>query len=115
MLSRQMVDSPPRGTERILLVEDNPAVRKSTARLLGMLGYQVGVACDGADALSVLAREGEVILDEPGIYQQPLDDVNDDVSGDRVPDAALVAVDAHCNSLSEFAAALPERQPDCQH
>jgi maleylacetoacetate isomerase len=28
---------------------------------------------------------------------------------------ALVAVDAHCNSLSEFAAALPERQPDCQH
>ena len=28
---------------------------------------------------------------------------------------ALVAVDAHCNALPEFEAALPERQPDCQH
>lgn len=28
---------------------------------------------------------------------------------------ALVAVDAHCNSLAEFEAALPERQPDCRH
>lgn len=37
--------------------------------------------------------DGEVVLDEPGIYQQPLDEVNDDVAGDPVPDVVLAAVD----------------------
>jgi peroxiredoxin len=37
--------------------------------------------------------DGDVLLDEPGIYQQPVDGVNADVEGDRVPDTALVAVD----------------------
>ena len=41
----------PRGHERILLVEDNDAVRTSTAKLLGALGYAVETAIDGVDAL----------------------------------------------------------------
>lgn len=36
------------------------------------------------------AVDGEFVLDEPGIYQQPLDDVNVDASGERLPDVALV-------------------------
>jgi PAS domain S-box-containing protein len=44
----------PRGTERVLLVEDNTAVRKSMAKLLGSLGYQVSLAEDGRDALDQL-------------------------------------------------------------
>ena len=41
--------------------------------------------------------DGEVLLDEPGIYQQPTDAVNPDVAGEAVPeeglqDAAGVAV-----------------------
>jgi two-component system, cell cycle sensor histidine kinase and response regulator CckA len=38
--------------ERILLVEDNDAVRKSTAKLLAALGYEVETACDGVEALA---------------------------------------------------------------
>ena len=37
--------------------------------------------------------DGEVLLDEPGIYQQPVEDVNGDVTGDRLPDVDLVDVD----------------------
>lgn len=44
------------------------------------------------------AVDGEFVLDEPGIYQQPLDDVNVDVSGERLPDVPLV--DAAGTSVS---------------
>ena len=40
--------------ESILLVEDNDGVRRSTAKLLRSLGYQVEVACDGTEALERL-------------------------------------------------------------
>ena len=45
--------------------------------------------------------DGDVLLDEPGIYQQPVDDVNDDVSGDRVPGVALEAIDGTEVSLTD--------------
>ena len=44
----------PRGHERVLLVEDNVAVRKSAAKLLAALGYQVETAADGVDALETI-------------------------------------------------------------
>lgn len=37
--------------------------------------------------------DGEAILDEPGVYQQPLDDVNGDVVGVALPDVELEDVD----------------------
>jgi PAS domain S-box-containing protein len=43
----------PRGTETILLVEDDPALREMAATLLGRLGYTVLTAADGLDALNV--------------------------------------------------------------
>ena len=33
--------------------------------------------------------DGEFVLDEPGVFQQPLDDVNGDTAGDRLPDVQL--------------------------
>ncbi|HEY2916854.1 MAG TPA: response regulator, partial [Candidatus Limnocylindrales bacterium] len=44
------------GSERILLVEDEPAVRDMTRRILERAGYQVVVAEDGDAALATVDR-----------------------------------------------------------
>jgi len=46
--------------------------------------------------------DGSFVLDEPGVFQQPLDDVNQDSSGDRVPDTALTDADEVAHRLSEY-------------
>ncbi len=46
----------PRGTERILLADDEPAVRDVTQRTLRALGYIVTTANDGIQALEALDR-----------------------------------------------------------
>jgi len=45
------------GNERILIVEDEPLVRRMTVRCLSMLGYRVVEAVSGPDALRVWERE----------------------------------------------------------
>ena len=46
-----------RGAERILLVEDDEAVRRMTARVLGVHGYRVVEARDGEEGVSVFRAE----------------------------------------------------------
>ena len=51
------------GGETILLVEDDPRVRRLCQRVLGRAGYEVLVAEDGEEALRVsAAHEGEIDL-----------------------------------------------------
>ena len=54
------VASPPisRGSETILLVEDEAPVRNLALRVLSELGYNVLVACDGQDAIELQANHG---------------------------------------------------------
>ena len=53
--------SPAVGHETILLVEDEPELRSVTKRILASRGYDVIVACDGAEALEIaLADEGRI-------------------------------------------------------
>lgn len=51
------------GTETILFVEDDPALRKMAATLMGKLGYNVLVAADGLDALNQISVHGGERLD----------------------------------------------------
>ncbi len=48
---RQLEDAPPGGSETLLLVEDEPSIRRLARILLERLGYSVLVAADGEEAL----------------------------------------------------------------
>ena len=43
---------------RILIAEDEEALRAMCARALSTAGHEVKTACDGGDALDLLQREG---------------------------------------------------------
>ncbi len=53
----------PRGTERILLVEDDPALREMAAMVLVRLGYAVQSASDGVSALKIAEEDDDGSLD----------------------------------------------------
>ena len=46
----------PKGTESVLIVEDEAAVRRLATSVLRDRGYQVQEACDGAEALAVINK-----------------------------------------------------------
>ncbi|MEX1108719.1 MAG: cache domain-containing protein [Dongiaceae bacterium] len=52
----------PKGNETILIVEDDPAVRRIVAGMVASLGYDTHEATDCADALQRLERNGKVDL-----------------------------------------------------
>jgi CheY-like chemotaxis protein len=53
--------SVPRGSETVLLVEDEPDVRDLLGEILGMQGYRVLVAADGEEALAAIDRHAEAV------------------------------------------------------
>jgi CheY-like chemotaxis protein len=54
-------ESMPRGSETVLLGEDEQSVRRGTAEFLGLQGYSVLEAKDGLDALAVAKNHGSTI------------------------------------------------------
>jgi len=64
---------PPQGTERIVLAEDDPGVRKATLLILEDLGYEVVAYPSGPDVLEALTKDDrpvELLLTDfemPGI------------------------------------------------
>ena len=53
----------PRGTETILLVEDDPALREMATQLLKRLGYTVLTAADSVGALALAEQQGPKSID----------------------------------------------------
>jgi two-component system response regulator MprA len=85
------------GGVRILVVDDEPAVRAALERALGLDGFEVGIAEDGHDALRAVQRERPelVVLD---VLMPGLDGIavcrRLRRDGDRTPILMLTARDA---------------------
>ncbi len=58
---RSVAEPVPQGSETVLLVEDNAALRMAVAEMLTSLGYHVWEAEDGAQALARFEREQDTI------------------------------------------------------
>ena len=62
-----LATQPPRGTERVLIIDDEVALRRSVSRALARLGYTVDVAENGAEGVRMVQGSPEaydlVILD----------------------------------------------------
>jgi CheY-like chemotaxis protein len=58
-LHLERLDSPglPRGSETVLLVEDDPALREMATTLLSRLGYKILAAANGVEALSLQQKQ----------------------------------------------------------
>ncbi|MEO7793526.1 MAG: ATP-binding protein, partial [Thermoanaerobaculia bacterium] len=104
--------SMPAGRERILLVEDDPAVRDFGLSLLSDLGYQVTTASDGIEARAVLDREGH------DSFQLLLTDVVMPRLGgaelarelrERTPELAVLFVSGYARNDAQVAALLGPR------
>jgi two-component system response regulator MprA len=81
---------------KILVVDDEPAVRDSLERALRLEGYEIGLAADGAEALATLSRDepDAVVLD---VMMPEVDGLEVcrrmRVMGDRTPVLMLTARD----------------------
>jgi peroxiredoxin len=67
--------------------------------IVGVVAVLATLAMLDRSAASV---DGEFVLDEPGVFQQPLDDVNADTAGERLPDVVLSDVSGAPVSLDEY-------------
>lgn len=82
---------------RVLIVEDDPDIREALADLMCSEGYQVELASDGAEAITLLERGGlpcAVLVDllMPGIVgQELLEYLRDDARLASVPVAIVSA------------------------
>lgn len=61
-------------------------------------GFALAAAIGDDDGV----HDGSFVLDQPGVFQQPFDDVNDDSTGARMPDPVLVDADGVEHRLSEY-------------
>ena len=60
-LAESAIDASPPSSETILLVEDDPSVRRLVHRVLSQRGYRVLTACSGNEALSLVANHKNTI------------------------------------------------------
>ncbi|HEX5574821.1 MAG TPA: response regulator, partial [Gemmatimonadales bacterium] len=79
------------GTARCLIVDDDPQVRQVLTRVIATQGLSPMEASSGADALSLLKREGEVPVCISDIYMPEMDGVTFLREAlQRYPDMAII-------------------------
>ena len=81
------------------------AHRRAAAIAAGCAVAAAGVTAAVAMALAddAPAVDGEFVLDQPGVYQEPTDELNPLIAGERLPEVDLLAVDDSAVSLADYA------------
>ena len=81
------------------------AHRRAAAIAAGCAVAAAGVTAAVAMALADDAPDvdGEFVLDQPGVYQEPTDELNPLIAGERLPAVDLLAVDDSTVSLADYA------------
>jgi two-component system cell cycle sensor histidine kinase/response regulator CckA len=110
--------APPRSVggagERILLVEDEPALRTGTARLLTARGYEVVVAANGAEALDLLLGGApvDVVLSDVAMPEMRGDELARELTVVRpgLPVILVSGYDADCVDAARWV--LPKPAPE---
>lgn len=80
---------------------DRRAVIIAAVAAVAAAGLTAAVAYALADEEP--AVDGEFVLEEPGVYQEPTDELNPQLAGDPVPDVGLLDVDGGEVSLTDYA------------
>ncbi len=97
----------PRGTETLLVAEDEPEIRELLKLLLEKLGYQVLTACDGEEALETFSTHRDQI------DMVVLDAVMPKLNGPQVYEhIASVSPDLPCLFLSGYSEEIVQRYFD---
>ena len=73
------------------------------AAVSGLAAAAIAIIGVAALANGESAYDGEFVLDEPGVFQEPLSGVNDDLSGLTLPDIDLTDINGDPQSLREYA------------
>jgi signal transduction histidine kinase len=104
--------APARGDERILVVEDEEAVRTTVALVLDRLGYDVLVAADGEEGLALLARQErpvDLILLDLSMPRMSGDQMLDHLDPETAPPVILFTGYATPAAVQERVAAVLEK------
>jgi len=107
---RRRHEVPPGKGETVLLVEDDPAVRKIYGATLRQLGYKTLCGCDGNEALEIAVRHPEirVVITDLVMPRMNGADLAEELRQIR-PDAKVVLISGYVSHPAETPAALPPR------
>jgi len=96
---------------RILVVDDEPALRQILSELLASAGHEVAVACDGDEGLALaLAQDWDMVLSDISMPKRNGIDLLAEVARLR-PDVHRVLLTAH--TIEEFIGQLLEHELSC--
>ncbi len=73
------------------------------AAVSGLAAAAIAILVVAALANDEPTYDGEFVLDQPGVFQEPLSEVNDDLSGLTLPDIDLTDINGDPQSLREYA------------
>jgi len=91
------IETPRRGNERLLLVEDETALQRATSRILGQQGYEVVLASDGVEALEIFGHDGNgiaLVLTDMAMPRMRGDELAQELSARR-PEVAIIVMSGY--------------------